>query len=689
MNIKLDKKFYSRLKVFLICSTLGIVLALGLSWFFKVYFNDYINIASINSAFKFRQKYYPEERNKSSNDIVVVLFDDDSNRVLGKFFPYDRKEVAKLINFLSLAGARAVLFDIMFNTKNKPSSDEELIKSVAQSGRVYLGSKLIHVGEEKVADKGNSIDRFCVNLKIQNLLNMKNPFLFSSKPYLLETPFKQLAETAKGIGFFTVPSDMIKTRANLVYCDLKKKCFSSLPFSYYLDYLNEKNIVAYLNKFIEVNNKQIPVDEENYFLVNWFGGINDTPGVFIYNSYSVYYSIKSYEEILKLSKKYNLSPKEVFDGWYNDTNELFKDNEEIYDPDVFKDKIVIVGVSSSGAQDFILTPFGNMPGVFIHAFILDSLLRENFITPVNKIINIIILVLFCLITSFTVLYASSKSNVFYILLPVLYLLLFTFIFLNIFGMYNVLINWTVPTFGIILTYFFTLIFYFFIEGKDKKLIKRAMSNYLSPQIMKMVLDNPELLKPEAVTRKNLTVFFFDIRSFTTISESVEPEIVAKMLNEYHSEIINIIFNNKGTLDKIIGDAVMAFWNAPVDVEDHPYLAVKSALEVKEKLQDINIAWGERLKYFVNFGIGINTQEVVVGNIGSEKFMDYTVIGDGVNLASRLEGLNKSYGTNIIISEYTYHYLRDKIEVRYLGKVTVKGKTEETDIYELVNLKVGC
>ena len=271
-------------------------------------------------------------------------------------------------------------------------------------------------------------------------------------------------------------------------------------------------------------------------------------------------------------------------------------------------------------------------------------------------------------------------------MPLIYVILFSFAAIALFAYYNILIDWAISLSGIIITFLISVIYYFFAEGKDKQQVKKAMSNYISPQVMKIVMENPELVSTNSIKRKNITIFFFDIRSFTTISENNTPELVAKLLNEYHTEIINIILNNKGTLDKIIGDAILAFWNAPVDTEDHPMLAIKSAIEIKKKLKKLSLKWEKELKHAIDFGIGINTQDVVVGNIGSEKFMDYTVVGDGVNLASRLEGLNKKYNTNIIISEYTYNLTCDKIYTRYLDVTQVKGKAIETKVYEVLGIR---
>ncbi|MBU2567739.1 MAG: adenylate/guanylate cyclase domain-containing protein, partial [Elusimicrobia bacterium] len=180
--------------------------------------------------------------------------------------------------------------------------------------------------------------------------------------------------------------------------------------------------------------------------------------------------------------------------------------------------------------------------------------------------------------------------------------------------------------------------------------------------------------------------FSDIRGFTTMSEKLKPEEIVGLLNEYLSSMTEVVFNYYGTLDKFIGDAIMAFWGAPVPQENHAQLAVECALEMTLKLKALQEKWASQGKTIINIGIGINTGDMIVGNMGSNQRMDYTVIGDNVNLASRLETLTRQYNTNIIISESTRQSVKDKIETKLLGDVKVKGKEKPVTIYEAVSKK---
>jgi adenylate cyclase len=184
----------------------------------------------------------------------------------------------------------------------------------------------------------------------------------------------------------------------------------------------------------------------------------------------------------------------------------------------------------------------------------------------------------------------------------------------------------------------------------------------------------------------MTVFFSDLAGFTTISESMTPRELVSVLNEYLTTMSEIIFRHGGVVDKYIGDAIMAFWNAPLEQPDHASLACLTALDQQDALRELQSRFAERKLPHIDFRVGINTGHMVVGNMGSAARMDYTVMGDAVNLASRLEGANKSFRSRIMISEFTYQKARDAIEVRPLDLIRVKGKTVPIQVYELVDRK---
>jgi adenylate cyclase len=271
-----------------------------------------------------------------------------------------------------------------------------------------------------------------------------------------------------------------------------------------------------------------------------------------------------------------------------------------------------------------------------------------------------------------------------VLLPLLAIIIFSITALVLFNS-NIVINIVSPSFAVLSGYVASFTYMSFTEGREKRKIRNILGQYVSPAILSSVLEKNQdgYLKAEVGTRETLTIFFSDIRDFTTISEKYEVEEVVEILNTYLSRMVTIIFNNEGTLDKFIGDAIVAFWGAPVKIQDHHYRAVIAGLQMNEALADYNLENLDRGLPQLRIGMGIHTGEVILGNIGSEKKLDYTVIGDSVNLASRLENLTKTYNTPIIISQNTYDHVKDEIFCRMADYIKVKGKDRPIRIYEAI------
>ncbi len=244
---------------------------------------------------------------------------------------------------------------------------------------------------------------------------------------------------------------------------------------------------------------------------------------------------------------------------------------------------------------------------------------------------------------------------------------------------------TFPLLTILLTYGGVTVFRGLTEEKEKKKIKGVFSRYVTHQVVNEILSSPEGLALGG-KRKECTILFSDVRGFTSMSEKMQPEDVVHILNEYMTRMVDLVFKYEGTLDKFIGDAIMAIWGAPISHSDDTKRAVMCAIEMMEKLKLLQEKWKSEGKSPFDIGVGINVGEVVVGNIGHPERMEYTVIGDNVNLASRLESLNKEFKAHIIISQKVYDRVVDLIEVRPLEPVQVKGKIEKIMIYEVLGRK---
>ena len=349
------------------------------------------------------------------------------------------------------------------------------------------------------------------------------------------------------------------------------------------------------------------------------------------------------------------------------------------DPSVFRDKIVFVGTTAAGLNDVFETPFagGRMPGAQIHAAVADDFLSRRFMHPESKAVRIALVVSFALTagTVATLLPAWWATGVCAAMIAA-----FAFACVRLFAE-GQWVNITQPILASSIALFGGVAYQYFVEGREKRKMKRLFGQYVSKDVYEQLVANPDLARLGG-QRRQMTVLFSDIRGFTTVSERGQPEEIVGMLNEYFTRMVDIVFAHKGTLDKFVGDMVMALFGAPLDDRQHAEHAVDAALEMLRELRRLNEKWTAEGRPPLDIGIGISTGPMIAGNIGSEAIMSYTVIGDAVNLGARLESLNKEYGTRIIISEATREVLSDRYVFRPLGEVVVKGKTRPVAIFEV-------
>jgi adenylate cyclase len=239
----------------------------------------------------------------------------------------------------------------------------------------------------------------------------------------------------------------------------------------------------------------------------------------------------------------------------------------------------------------------------------------------------------------------------------------------------------VPALALILAYVGDLAWKYVVEGREKRKVKKLFSRYVSKDVYAQLVAHPELAALGGA-RRHMTVLFSDIRGFTTMSEKGTPEDVVAQLNHLFTRMVGVVFDHRGTVDKFVGDMIMALFSAPLDDADHADHAVQTSLAMIRTLHELNREWEAQGKPTLDVGIGINTGDMVAGNIGSDSIMSYTVIGDAVNLGARLESLNKEYGTRIIISEATRDQLKGRYDIHPLGDVVVKGKSKPVAIFEV-------
>jgi class 3 adenylate cyclase/CHASE2 domain-containing sensor protein len=403
------------------------------------------------------------------------------------------------------------------------------------------------------------------------------------------------------------------------------------------------------------------------------------------------YHQKYYFNLLASPFDFEIINKQSAKNMYRQPLERFN-SSIIQHPTIFLNNVVVVGECTATGDIHHVPVAKAYPGPEIVTTAIDNFMNDGgsdskMLTVAPFWLNLLIVLFFIIFTYYSTITSSSYAGSITILfgILVLFVILNTFVFA--FPSIRIWINMLYPLIFIVLTSIGTMAYKNMVIDADKKQLKSMFSKFVSPQILEDVMGNPDNVAAFKPKKKVMTVLFSDIRDFTTRSESSDPLNLIQQLNEYFAEMVEvIIMKYNGTLDKFMGDAIMAFWNAPVEMEDHAKNAVLTALAMKEHLKLLNQKWISEGRTPIRIGVGINTGEMIVGAIGSERLVDYTVIGDNVNTASRLEGLNKQYGTEIIISEYTYEYVKDIVEVEFLGTPALKGKTQEVKIYSVLRLK---
>jgi adenylate cyclase len=355
-------------------------------------------------------------------------------------------------------------------------------------------------------------------------------------------------------------------------------------------------------------------------------------------------------------------------------------------PDAVRDRIVFVGATAAGTYDLRVTPTSPiMAGVEKHANVAANLLSGRFLRRPDWVELVELAGILLLPLALAWLLPRLRPVVSLGAVLALWGVLFATVHVAFLG--GLWLPVVYPTLALGLTFVGITVYRLLTEERQRLWTKRAFQQFVSPEVVERLMDNPAALQFGGEVR-NLTVLFSDIRDFTSYTERHPPQEVVQMLHEYLTRMVDRVLAQQGTLDKFIGDAVMAIFGAPVPLPDHAERACRAALGMIQELERLQAKWMAEGREPFRIGIGINTDDMVVGNLGSEQLFDYTVVGDGVNLGARLESLNKEYKTTlpIIISESTYLAAKDVLEVRHLGEVTVKGKSRPVVVYELLGIR---
>ncbi len=609
--------------------------ALLLAWIlsnFQAFEN--LDLKAYDTAFRFRGA-----QDVGDSSIVLVTIDDQTFASLPGRWPYPRSYFARAILNLADAGARLIVVDVEFTEDDRvdPRRDKVLAAAVLHAGNVVLAGKWVR----EVARGG-------------------------TETTYLAKPIAPLLNTGSRWGLVNVLEDSDGfVRRYLVSLPVGDKVYHPMAVEALLALrgLTDGKVPHNEDATLRLGNTTIPLQSRHSFLINYRGPAQSFP---------TYH----FSTILDDSK-FQLADDEDTDIF--DLHRMWG---------TFKDKIVFIGASAEELQDTKFTPFFNYggrrqktPGVEVHANALSTLLHGDFIRQVSGWVSLLAMLFLALVA-----WATTKK-----LRPVRSLLLIGLIALGfvlasfyLFSSSRLWLPVTMPLTTLLLAYVGHVVDLTVTEQRERWRVKKTFQHYVASNVVdKMLADNE--LPRFGGERRELTVLFSDIRGFTSFSEKRGPEEVVQNLSEYLTSMVEIIFANQGTLDKFVGDEIMALFGAPLYFADHAEKACQTALQMVTKLRQIQKRWSAEKKDYFQIGIGINSGKMIVGNLGSAQLFDYTVIGDEVNLAARLEGTNKYYATTIIISESTYEQVKNKAIVRELDLVRVKGKEKPVRIFELRGL----
>jgi adenylate cyclase len=664
-----------------------------------------LELATLDTRFRYR----PQRFSHPDPRIVIIDIDQRAQETLGRW-PFSRTNLAKTLDVLHDEGAKVVGFDVTFSKPDQSAAPIRALWSEVQAGRnrgepfdAKLSSEIQRLAASYDADKqfARSIHRF-------GPVILGNYFLFTDSD-LRGLEASTLDAYANQIAFFAYPP------AHPLHPEVQKEEKVRM--------LEAFSLAGLLPQGAEANLDQLTTALSGDF--SWTGFFNappDADGIVrratlllpygrsknpddwdIYSSLSLMtaraflgpdapdmnliYGPQGIVEI-RVGKALLLHPDgrgQMMINYQGPAGtfahySIVEVVQKTFPVGVFQGKIVLIGATATGIGDLRGTPYGgtDYPGVEIHANVIDNILNQRFLKHgFRQALSDVLLVLFF----------GIPLGIWMALVAPRWMWFGVALFLPLIAgnfwafLHGWWLNLIVPSLTLAANVLLVSLYRSLFEEKEKRRVRSAFGQYLSPEVIRRLLVNPQLVEPK---KTEITVMFSDIRGFTTISEKLDAQELALFLNQYLSDMTRLVFENNGTLDKYIGDAVMAFWGAPFEEPGHAAKACKTALTMMDRVRELQKRWKEEGKPHLDIGIGLNTGMASVGNMGSALRYGYTALGDTVNLSSRLEGLNKDYGTHIIVNESTYEEAKDSGFVfRELDLIRVKGKLQPVMIYELI------
>ena len=574
------------------------------------------------------------QKKEPSKDIVFVAVDEPSVNKYGRW-PWDRSILAEGIQKLS--DADVVMMDMIFSEPTSKDKDETLAEAISSLNSSVCGFFLRDKATQDIGDEELEVlTDSSLDVLQSQISEFKNPvFAHAQFAEMNILPIMQACTLSGSFSTLSGSDHLLRSYPISVY--FQDILYPSLAIQGLRLKFN-KDVKRVDNLHVEINDKLIGLDDKGFIRLNFYK--------------KELYNIVSFLDVVQGKVK----------------------------PEYFKGKIVILGITEVGAGDVVSTPMGSMYGPLLHYTFISNLL-DNYLIKEPKNITAILIVLMVLLPFILVL--VFKKIIHRVIINIfVYLVIYMYI-RYMFVTEMIYIDLFYPLVSLILSVIAVEAIAFNIQEKSGKFLRGAFSSYLSADLLDKLIDNPKALELGGEA-KELSILFSDIRGFTSISESMDAVSLINLLNRYFTPMTNSVLNHGGMLDKYIGDAVMAFFNAPVNIKEHANASCRCALDMIEKLEALNKELALENINPIKIGIGINTAEVVVGNMGSDERFNYTVIGDGVNLASRVEGLTKNYGVSILITEFTVKKIAKEFIYREIEAVKVKGKDKAVLLYELMS-----
>ena len=593
----------------------------------------------------------------SDSPIVMVAISQQADEEIPEKYPWPTNLHAKLVENLNEAGAKVIAFDVlfedpdMFNARN----DTLFAEAIQEHGNVILAGEL--------------------NLEEGEFGNLQEP-QFPLEIFRKKNPNK--------VGLVRVNPDLDGTVRSYSFGNIHRGTDTYYRFG--LEVLRQYHEIPYS----EID--EIAPNDNEYFTLGPYNILKDGPNSFLINFYGPegLFPVISYDEVLDDSSYTTVMEDEM--GMSINT---FDDPLMGYlEQNTFKDKIVIIGSTMPALGDFHSTPFandGNNPrsGYEIHAHAIQTILDNNYIERYSGWYIILIMFLFSLSIALTNKFGNAtKGWVLSLLLGIGYFGLAYWAFVH----HNIMLFITGPILAAIITQVGTVSYEYYVEQKEKKRIQGMFSSYVSPELVHQMIESGE--EPQlGGEEKYITAFFSDIVSFSTFSEKLEAKELVELINDYLSEMTEVLNERGGTLDKYIGDAIVSFFGAPVYIQDHALQACISSQLMHKRLAKLREKWEHEgwpdIVVNMQHRIGMNTGEMVTGNMGSIRRFNYTMMGDNVNLAARCESGAKQYGVFTMVTESTKNEAEqygDDCVFRLLDNIVVKGRTKPVKVYEIADLK---